>query len=61
MQRENQRAQVGETAEGEGEAGSPWSREPHAGLDPGTLESRSEPKAAVLPTKPLRHHSPVTT
>jgi len=30
---------------GEGEAGFPLSREPHVGLDPGTLVSRPEPKA----------------
>jgi len=32
--RESERAQAGVTVEGEGEAGSPPSREPDAGLDP---------------------------
>jgi len=31
--------EAGRTAEGEGEAGSPLSREPYAGLDPRTLGS----------------------
>jgi len=31
--------------EGEGEAGSPLSREPHAGADPRTLGSGPEPEA----------------
>ena len=31
----------------EGEAGFPLSREPNAGLDPRTLGTRLEPKAAV--------------
>ena len=35
-ERDTERAQAG-GAEGEGEAGSPLSREPNAGLDPGTL------------------------
>ncbi|XP_073737570.1 uncharacterized protein [Callorhinus ursinus] len=37
---------------GEGEAGFPRSREPDAGLDPRTLGSRPEPKAAAQPTEP---------
>jgi len=40
---------------GEGEAGFPQSREPDAGLDPRTLGSRPEPKAATQPTEPRRH------
>ena len=36
---ENERAQIGGTAEGEGEADSPLSREPNMGLNPRTLES----------------------
>jgi len=40
---ERERAQAEET--GEGEAVSPLSREPDAGLDPRTLGSRPEPKA----------------
>ena len=35
--------------EAEGEAGSPQSREPHAGLNPRTLGSRPEPKAGAQP------------
>ena len=34
-------------AEGEGQADSPLSREPDAGLDPKTMRSRPEPKADV--------------
>ena len=41
--------------EAEGEAGSLWSREPNAGLDPRTLESQPERKADALPTEPSRH------
>jgi len=37
--RESERAQAGRTVEGEGEAGSPPSREPDVGLDPRTLRS----------------------
>ena len=33
--------------EGEGEAGSPWSGEPHREPDPRTLESWPEPKAGA--------------
>jgi len=36
---EGKRAQAGGAGEGEGEAGSPLSREPDAGLDPRTLGS----------------------
>ena len=43
--REGKRVQAGGAAEGEEEAGSPLSSEPHKGLDPRTLESRSELKA----------------
>ena len=35
--------------EGEGEAGSPWSREPHTGLNPGTLQLKAD---AQLPEPP---------
>ena len=34
-----------ETAQGEGEAGFPSSREPEAGLDPRSLAAGPEPKA----------------
>ena len=44
-----QRSQVAERqAEREEKAGSPWSREPDAGLDPRTLGSWPEPKAEAL-------------
>ena len=36
----------------EGEAGSPWSREPDVGLNPRTLWPWSEPKADASPTEP---------
>ena len=36
---ESERAQAGGTAEGEGEAGSPLSREPNMGLNSRTLGS----------------------
>ena len=36
---DTERAQVGGGAEGEGEAGSPLSREPHMGLNPRILGS----------------------
>ena len=52
--RESKRAQVGGAAEGEGEAGSPLSREPDPGLKPRTPESRHEPKADAYPTEPPR-------
>jgi len=39
----------------EGEAGSPPSREPDAGLDPKTPRSWPEPKADAQPTEPRRH------
>ena len=42
----------GRGAEGEGEAGSPLSREPDVGLDPRTPGSRPGPKAD---TPPLSH------
>ena len=45
FERERESRQAGEAAEGEGEAGSPLSREPDVGLDPTTLGSRPEPKA----------------
>ena len=38
-ERERDRAQAGGEAEAEGEAGSPLSKEPDAGLDPRTLGS----------------------
>ena len=41
-------------AEGEGEAGSPLSREPDTGLDPRTLGSWPEPKVGTYPTEPPR-------
>ena len=44
-ERGRERAQVGEGAEGEGEADFPLSREPDAGLDPKTLRSWPEVKA----------------
>ena len=52
--RENKRAQAGGVAggEGEGETGSPLSREADMGLDPRTLGSQPEPKAD---TQPLSH------
>ena len=40
--------------EGEGEAGSPLSREPVAGLDPRTLGSGPELKADAQPIEPPR-------
>ena len=40
-------------AEGEGEAGSLLSREPHVGLDSRTLGSRPEPKADAQPLSHL--------
>ena len=44
--RERERASTaGGAAEGEGEAGSPLSKEPNARLDPRTLESGPEAKA----------------
>ena len=41
------RAQAGGGSEGEGEADALLSREPNAGLDPRTLRSWPEPKAAA--------------
>ena len=52
--RESEKAQTGEAAEGEGEAGSPPSRELDAGLNPRTLGSCLEPKAAASPTEAPR-------
>ena len=47
---------------GEGEAGSPWSREPiegrERGLDPKTLKSGPGPKADTEPTEPPRCPEP---
>ena len=43
----------GRVGDGEGEAGSPVSREPEAGLDPRTLGSCPEPKADTSLTEPL--------
>jgi len=43
-QRERGKAQAGRAA-GEGEAGSPLSKEPGVGLNPRTLGSRPKPKA----------------
>ena len=50
---EKRRGEQGE--EGEGEAESPLSREPDAGLDPRTLGPRLELKADAQPSEPLRH------
>ena len=43
--RERERTQAGGVAEGEGEAGSPMSRDPNSGFQPRTLGSQPEPKA----------------
>ena len=58
---EKETAREGTQAEGvgEGEAGSPLSREPNVGLDPRTLGSQPEPKADASPTKPPRRHNNV--
>lgn len=40
--------------EGEGEAGSLWTREPQVRLHPRTLGSQPEPKADTHPTEPPR-------
>jgi len=40
-----ERTQAGGATKGEGEAGSPRSREPDVGLDPRTPGPRPEPKA----------------
>ena len=46
LKREQERESMnGEAAEGEGEVGSPMSREPHVGPHPGTPGSWPEPKA----------------
>ena len=44
---ESERAQAEGAVEAEGEAGSPWGRKPNAGLNPRTLGSCPEPKAAA--------------
>lgn len=49
-----ERAQVRETAEGEGEPDSLLSKEPDMGLDPRTLRPRPKLKAVVQPTEPPR-------
>jgi len=46
-QTDRERAQAEGVAEAEREADSPLIREPNAGLDPKTLGSRPEPKAAA--------------
>ena len=51
----HERAQAGGIAKGEGEAGSPLSREPDGRLDPRTLGSRPGPKADFQPAEPPRH------
>ena len=43
---------MGGEAEGEGEAGSPLSREPDMGFNPRTLRSQPEPKADAKWTEP---------
>jgi len=43
-------------AEGERQADSPLSEEPHAGLYPRTLRSGPEPRSDAQPTEPPRHH-----
>ena len=53
--RESERAQAGGPAEGEGEAGSPPSREPDVGLDPRTPRSPPQVKADAQPIEPPRH------
>ena len=50
--------QAGEAAEGEGEADSPLSREPDAGLNPRTLRSGPELKADASPTEQPRYSIP---
>ena len=47
--KDNERAQAGGKAEGEGEAGSPLSREPYVGLDASTLGSWPELKRQTEP------------
>ena len=44
---------------GEGEAGSPLSREHDTGLDPRTLGSGPEPKADAQPAEPPRRSDPL--
>jgi len=51
---ERERVQAGGAVEGEGEAGLPPSREPHAGLNPRTPGSRPELKADTQLTEPPR-------
>ena len=50
--------ELGGGAEGEGEAGSPLTRKPDVGLDPGALESGPEPKTDILLTEPPRCMGP---
>lgn len=44
---------------GEGNAGSPLSRDPDSGLDPRTSGSSSELKVDIQPIQPLKHTSNV--
>ena len=62
-ERERARAQAGGRAEAEGEAGSPVSREPNAGLDPSTLRSEGRRFTAEPCRCPCGHyfHSKTTT
>ena len=53
-ERERRHKQAEWQAEAEGEAGFPPSKEPDVGLDPRTLGSWPEPKAAAYPTEPPR-------
>ena len=41
---------------GEGEAGSPLSKEPDVGFNPRTAWSQPEPKADAQPTEPSKYH-----
>ena len=52
-EKEREHKQGEQQSEGEGEAGSPLSREPNVGLD--HLGSPPEPKADTQPTETPRH------